>query len=216
MMKASARGVLVALHLLAISVGALPVIVDERALTPEVWKDPLAQREFDRFSQILGGLGIRRSPEETGRHLWDLASAVLHTQRALQRPFQGYYREAGTRQRWRMFPSAIEETPRFRIDVERGGNWETWYRMGDPLHAWGREHFDRDRVRAALNLYAWGLYPESYEALVDWIAARVPEADRVRVGFEMVPALAPDAAATARVVREEIRICVRDLPSETR
>ena len=115
-----------------------------------------------------------------------------------------------------MFPGAIEETPRFRIDVERGGNWETWYRMGDPLHSWGREHFDRDRLRAALNLYAWGLYPESYEALVDWIAARVPEADRVRVGFELVPALAPDATATTRVVREEIRVCIRDLPSETR
>lgn len=192
------RGVLVAVHLLAITAGSLPVLVDERILTPETWKDPVAVQEFRRWSDALGRIGIERSVDDVGAMLWDVASSILRFQRNAQAPFQGYYREAGTRQRWRMFPASVEETPRFRIDVQRDGRWETIYRMGDPDRAWGREHFDRDRVRAALNLYAWGLYPESYEQFVDWIAARAPGEGQVRVGFEALPAVAPGDAGRLR------------------
>lgn len=211
-MKSSVRGVLVALHLVAITAGSLPVLVDERALTPSAWKDPVALQEFHRWSEVLGRFGIERTPEETGAILWNVASGVLHGQRAAQRPFDVYYREAGTRQRWRMFPAAVEEMPRLRIDLEREGNWETLYRMGDPAHDWGGDYFDRDRVRAALNLYAWGLYPESYEQLVDWIAVRAPGEGRVRVGFELLPAIVPGAGSASRDVRswpEEKRVRIR-------
>lgn len=211
-MNAELRGVLVAVHLLAITAGSLPVIVDERALTPEAWREPVAQQEFQRFSALLARTGMACTPEEVSANLWNLASGVLHTQRFLQRPFQLYYQEAGTRQRWRMFPGAVEENPRFRIDVEReNGVWETLYRMGDPAHDWEHEHFDRDRVRAALNLYAWGLYPESYEQLVDWIAAKVPGEGRVRGAFELVPAVPPGTEAIVRAVREEKLVRVRAL-----
>ena len=213
-MKRQLRGVLVAVHLVAITVGSLPVIVDERALTPEAWNEPVAQQEFQRFSQLLAGSGIQRSPAQVGEDLWKLASGVLHAQRFLQRPFQSYCQEAGTRQRWRMFPGAVEETPRFRIEVDRQGNgaWELWYAMGDPVHNWEHEHFDRDRVRAALNLYAWGLYPESYEEMVDWIAARVPGTGRVRVGFDLLPAIGPDGRPASRTVREIKLARIRSLP----
>ncbi len=192
------RGTLVAVHLVAITAGSLPVLVDERILTPETWKDPVALQEFGRWSNGLAQIGIERSVDEVGAMLWDVASSVLRFQRTVQAPFQGYYQEAGTRQRWRMFPASVEETLRFRIDVERNGGWETIYRMGDPERPWGREHFDRDRVRAALNLYAWGLYPESYEQLVDWIAARAPGEGKVRIGFEALPAIAPGEAGRHR------------------
>ena len=70
--------------------------------------------------------------------------------------------------------------------------------MGSPEHRWLAHHFERDRFRAALNLYAWGLYPETYEQFVDWLAAEAkrdfPNATRLRVGFEIVPAMKPGAS----------------------
>ena len=189
------RGILIAIHVLAIVVGSLPVLVDERVLTPEAWNDPIAQQEFEAWADRLTALGMETTPDQFGQGAWNAASGILRVQRALTRPFEPYYHIVGTRQRWRMFPAAVEEPVRMRIDIESDGEWRTIYRMGSAQEDWGAPYFDRDRFRAALNLYAWGVYPESYEQFVNWLAEEVrtdfPEATRFRVGFQIEPAMKP-------------------------
>lgn len=193
---AHARGILVAIHVVAITVGSLPVLVDQRVLTPEAWQDPIAQAEFADWADRLTAWGFETTQEDVAQSSWDTASGILAVQQTLNRPFQPYYQIAGTRQRWRMFPAAVEEPVRLRIDVETNQIWETVYLMGSSDKRWLAGHFDRDRFRAALNLYAWGLYPETYEQFVDWLAAEAerdfPNANQIRIGFEVVPAMDPD------------------------
>lgn len=189
------QGILIALHLVAITVGSLPVLVDERGLTEETFQDPLVQAEFKIWAERLNV-----DPEDFGDGVWNAASGLLHTQRALQAPFEPYYEIAGTRQRWRMFPGALENPSRLRIDVLEEGDWRTVYRLGshDPGEQWLAKWFDRDRFRAALNLYAWDVYPEAYEEFVTWLAKVAaddfPTAERIRVGYEVVSALSPEEA----------------------
>ena len=186
-----------AIHVVAIAIGSLPILTDERGLTPETWNDPIAQREFEVWSKRLTNWGIETTAEEFSEGAWSAASGILRVQRTFQTPFVPYYEVAGTKQRWRMFPGAVEEPTRLRIDVQVDGRWRTVYRMGSADEVWLARYFDRDRFRAALNLYAWGVHEESgaYDQFVGWLANRAaadfPDATRMRVGFEIVPAMRP-------------------------
>jgi len=201
-------GAFVAFHLLAITLGSLPVLVDERGLNEEMFQDPVVQAEFENWAETLTDLGVEVTSEEFGDFMWSTASNILHTQRSLQAPFEFYYEEAGARQRWRMFPGAVEEPTRLRIDLRLGdseGEWRTVYLMGsrDPEQRWLAKWFDRDRFRAALNLYAWDVYPEAYAEFVIWLAEQArrdfPEATQLRVGFEVLPALTPEQAREGQI-----------------
>ncbi len=187
---------------MAITVGSLPILVDERVLTPDAWQDPIAQGEFAAWSKRLTDWGIETSPAEFEQGAWNAASGILQVQRSLTRPFQPYYEFAGTRQRWRMFPAAVEEPVRLRVDVRIAETWRTVYLMGSPDQRWLARYFDRDRFRAALNLYAWGIHPKSYTEFVDWLRHEVrrdfPEATQLKVGFEIVPALPPGTSIKPR------------------
>lgn len=193
------RGALILLHAVAITAGSLPILIDERGLTPETWNDPLARKEFAQWADRIGV-----TEEQFSEGAWNAASGILKTQRALQSPFQLYYAEAGTRQRWRMFPGALEEPTRLRIDLEEAGTWRTIYLMGvtDPQVSWLKPRFDRDRFRAALNLYAWNVYPDAYEEFIHWLAKQAardfPDATRLRVSFEVLPALKPAEARAGK------------------
>ncbi len=200
LLRRRAFPILMAIHLIAITVGSLPILVDERGLKPEVFEDPLVQAEFATWARRFSYLGIEVSADEFGQGVWKAAETLLHTQRTLQQPFELYYEEAGTRQRWRMFPGAVEDPMRLRIDAYYGEatGWRTAYLMGSgaPEHQWLAQWFTRDRFRAALNLYAWNVYPGAYDEFAEWVASQagLPLADgappaRLRMGFEVVPAL---------------------------
>jgi hypothetical protein len=193
------RAALILVHVLAITAGSIPVIVDKRAMTEEAWQDPIAQEEFERWSERMQGWGIDASPEDVEKSAWAVAAGILEFQTAVQAPFLPYYEFFGSRQRWRMFPAPVKNPVRLRIDVETGGEWVTVYRMGSREEKWLAHFFNRDRFRAALNLYAWNVYPEAYEEFVDWAAAQAaidfPAGARVRIGFEVLPVTEREEAA---------------------
>src|SRR5438874_800880 len=64
-----ARGALVALHLLAITLMALPA--PGEGMIREAWKDPSVQSEFAAWSDRCNRLGLHVTPEEFETRLWD-------------------------------------------------------------------------------------------------------------------------------------------------
>lgn len=187
------RACLIALHVLAIFIGSLPVMVDERGMKREAWADPLVQEEFANWAVLLQGWGADLSAEELEEHAWQWSGKVLRVQSALRGPFEPYYALCGTRQRWRMFPAPVPQAMSFQIEIEEAGAWRTLYEFQGEGMNWHRDWFDQDRMRAALNLYAWNVYPEAWEQAVDWLAGLAaedfPSASRIRVCFPVVPAL---------------------------
>jgi len=186
-------------HLLAITAGSLPVLVDERGLDREAWQDPLVQNEFRAWAERIREWGIEVGPADVEAAAWRFARVTLAANRRVTAIFEPYYRWLGTRQRWRMFPAAVERPVRFVIEIDPGtGIWEPVYRMGWGGEEWGARWFDRDRMRAALNLYAWGISAEGYDDLVTWLEAEVgtsfPGAERMRVGFVPVRVMGFDGA----------------------
>ncbi|MEM0968276.1 MAG: hypothetical protein AAGJ31_02905 [Verrucomicrobiota bacterium] len=186
-------GIFVLYHMGSILVGSMPLLVDERGLQPEAWEDPLVQTEIHRWSEFLQGMGWKEANAERVQGiLWEIAETNLRFHRRANQVFRGYAEWAGAKQRWRMFPAAVEEPVGFRLEmVEVGGQRRTLYAMLAPSERWRAHWFDRDRMRAALNLYAWGLEPDGYEEFVSWLAEEVidafPNAVEIRVGFAPHP-----------------------------
>ena len=189
------RGILVAVHILAVMAGAFPVIVDRRGLDREMWKTPIAQNEIEKVTARLVDLGIETTPADVGEKAWQAASRLVVFQENIQRPFGFYYREMGVRQRWRMFPAPVKERSGVVVEVKTDGKWKTVYEMGDRNHQWLAGHFNRDRFRAALNLYRWEMHPESLGELADWLAVRAsddfPESTALRLRFSVSPCVHP-------------------------
>ncbi|MEM9478299.1 MAG: hypothetical protein AAGA58_01415 [Verrucomicrobiota bacterium] len=186
-----ARAALILFHIIAITAGSIPVLVDERAMTKEAWQDPVAQDEFKKWAERLGDDWTAEDVESTA---WTVAKGLLDFQSAVEAPFEPYYQFSGTRQRWRMFPAPVKNFPRLRIDIQSANSeWTTVYQMGSSEHQWLAHYFNRDRFRAALNLYAWGVHEEAYEEFTAWTARQAakefPKASKLRVSFESIPAI---------------------------
>ncbi|MEM0896944.1 MAG: hypothetical protein AAGJ79_08650 [Verrucomicrobiota bacterium] len=182
------RAALILFHVIAITAGSIPVLVDERAMTKDAWQDPVAQEEFEKWAERLGG---DWTAQEVELIAWSLANGLLDFQSAAKAPFEPYYDYLGTRQRWRMFPAAVKNPKRFRIDIQTDGKWETVYLMGSKEKSWLADYFDRDRFRSLLNLMAWESIDRTGFRM--WVMAQAadqfPHADYIKVGFEVLPAL---------------------------
>ncbi len=188
------RAVLIALHLVAITLAALPS--PGEGMVREAWSDPTVQREFAVWVQRLNTLGISWSEQEFEDHLWDTASAYLALQGKLQLPFKNryynYYDWCGTMQSWRMFAGPHRYPSRLVIEVHEGAAWRPVYVQRDPAHAWLAWQLDEYRMRPLEYRFSWFLhryrYPEQYTDFVGFAryvarkAARdFPSADSLRV-----------------------------------
>lgn len=179
------RAALVALHLLAITLPALPI--------------PRGVSRAD-----LDGPGLSLLHEATGRPEDALGDALharlqslLAVRRAALAPLQPYYRLCGTGQSWSMF-GVLNHTPaRLEIDIDRGDGWEPLYHAHDPDHAWRRRLWTQERMRGFINDFSWRRHKPRLAQLADWLAQEIPEdvpgALRVRVQMRQRPL--PDPAA---------------------
>jgi hypothetical protein len=182
------RGALVLLHLLVITLMALPA--PGEGMVREAWKDPSVQSEFAAWTERCNRLGIHVTPEEFENRLWDVASIYMATRERVLTPFELYYELCGTLQSWRMFAGPHLYPGRLEIDVAELGVWHPVYMQRDPAHAWMAAKLDHYRVRPVLYRFSWYQYVAGYEdfrRFASWIAVQArhdfPHAERVRVAL---------------------------------
>ena len=154
-------------------------------MDPELWKDPMLVEELSGWSERLGEAGVDMTPEVLRDGLYDWAGRILEVQTTLKAPFEGYYEVAGARQRWRMFPAPDLVPYRLHIDVFDFDTWEPVYRLREPDRAWMADQLEVDRLKSALNMYAWDLYPEAYEDFAQFVATRVREDYPESIGLRL-------------------------------
>jgi hypothetical protein len=205
---AQVRAVLVALHLLAITLLALPSAGEGTARW--AWKDPTVQHEFAAWTARLNGLGVRVTQEEFEDDLWAFDSTYESVRGRVTGPFNHYYAECGTFQSWRMFAGPQRYPSRLHIDVQEAGAWKPIYVQRDPDHAWLAGQLDQYRMRPVLYRLSWYRHvPEfdDFRVLSRWVAARAardfPEASRVRVHFFTFRSPPPDEVRAGEPVEGE-------------
>ena len=100
-LKANLLALLVAAHLLAITLQALPA--PGGGMSRSTWKDPTVQAEFDAWRVRLNGWGWDGTTAQLEDQLWDFAKGFMERRDQVLTPFKPYYKHAGTTQAWRMF-----------------------------------------------------------------------------------------------------------------
>lgn len=179
------RAALIALHLLAITLQALPS--PGGGMKRSSWSEPTVQGEFEAWTRRLNRLGWQGDQAQLEQGLWEFATGFMEVRGKALKPFMPYYRYAGTFQSWRMFVAPHRHPARMQIDVYQEGQWVPVYLARDPHHPWLARQLDHDRMRAQVFRLSWPSYKSTYSRFVDWIARRAatdfPEATRVRVRF---------------------------------
>lgn len=211
--RAHLTATLVLLHLVAVTLMAIPA--PGGGMARSSWKDPTVQAELQAWHQTLSPLlpGVDAAQFEEG--LYAFASRYMKARGAVLKPFAPYYRYAGTVQSWRMFVAPHRYPARLRIEVERGGAFETVYLARDAEADWLASHLDHDRWRSAIFRFAWKSYRRHYEAFGRWVADRAredfPDATRVRLSFDKYRTPSPEEVREDRRPPAE-RILERTLP----
>lgn len=179
------RAALIALHLLAITLLALPA--PGGGMSKAAWSDPTVQAEIRAWSQRLSALGYETTPKALESRLWDLATAYMAARTKVLAPFGPYYRYAGTSQPWRMFVAPHRWPERMHVDVYEGGAWRPVYVERSSEATWLRPTLDHDRFRSAIFRFAWPQNRKTYRHFGEWLAARAavdfPTATKLRTRF---------------------------------
>jgi hypothetical protein len=188
------RGVLVALHVLAVTLMALPT--PGEGMIRSAWKDPTAQAEFAVWTQRCNALGWAITQDQFEDLLWNLASEYMRVRGILLTPFGPYYTYCGTGQGWAMFAGPHRYPGRVEIDVQEQGAWRPVYIQRDPQYAWLSGKLDHYRLRPQMYRFAWYPHTEDYHDFAAWIARTAardfPEADTVRVRMFKYRTLTPE------------------------
>jgi hypothetical protein len=200
--------VLVALHLLAVTLMALPSVGE--GMFRAAWKDPTVQEEFADWTARFNRWGIHVTQHQFEDGLYDTASAYESARGEALKPFGPYYDWCGTYQSWRMFAGPHRYPSRLEIDVDEDGAWRPVYVKSDPRHAWLSSKLDHYRMRPFLYRLSWYRYvPEfpDFDLLARWIASQAardfPKADRVRVRFFAFHTPSPDEVKAGKPITGE-------------
>lgn len=208
---AHVRGVLVGIHLLAVTLLALPA--PQGGMNRANWADPAVQDELAAWTARLNDWGIAVTQPELEEQLWEAASNYMRVRREVLRPIRPYESYCGTGQSWRMFVAPHRYPAQLHIDVEEG-EWRPVYVERDPFHRWQARQLDSYRFRSVIFRLGWESYYEEYRQFVDWLAILAskdfPKATRLRVRFAKYRILSPDEVRArnwtdVRFVLEETR-----------
>lgn len=178
------RAALVALHLIAVTLLALPSL---RGLRPNHLNHPEAVAALTALSEATD------QPVE----VWE--SRVLGFSRQTNRarlaalaPFRRYYALTGTKQGWRMFGVVNRQPARLEIHLDLDGRdeWTPIFISPAP-DGWRANLLNHERVRSLFNNFSYrrakGLYPD----FIAWVSREVveeyPTAQRVRVQLRRRP-----------------------------
>jgi hypothetical protein len=196
------RATLVLAHVAGVLLLALPSL--RAALDRSAFHDPTVQAELEAWALRFRSLGFDAGAGELEERAYGIAVAWARTRETLVAPFEPYRRYVGIRQPWVMFVAPQRYPARVEVEIEEAGRWRTIFRERSAEHAWRRELFDHDRLRAALFRYAWDAYGATYRELAEWIGTEVakdfPSADRVRVRMFRFRTPSPEEASAGAAV----------------
>ena len=176
------RGILILLHIVAISLKALPA--PEGGLNKKSWKDPTVQAEIAHWNQNLQNVGWTGTPKELEEELWKLARNIMDVRQEVLKPFQWYYRNFGADQSWRLFVAPHMFPSKLHVDIYVN---ETWLSLYEPFteYRWNHELFENPRFRPAMFRFAWTTYRNHYLEFASFIAKQAalefPEASKIRM-----------------------------------
>lgn len=177
------RGVLVALHVLAVFMLAFPAPAG--VMQRSAWRDPSVQAEFRIWTDRANALGIGVSQQEFEDFIYDLAIGFMDVRNAAIAPARPYGDYLGVRQDWRMFSAPHRFPTRLHIEIEENGAWRTLYVERSDEFTWRRAFFEHHRVRRLLFLHGWSQFRRRYEGFARYIAGEAavefPDATRVRL-----------------------------------
>ncbi len=180
------RAALIAVHVLAITLAALPAPVG--GMNRKAWSEPTVQEEFASWTARLNGAGLDLTQAELEDQLWTVAVVVMDVRGTVLAPFRPYYQLCGTTQPWRMFVAPHRFPSRLQVRVREGrGPWKVVYQVRSDEHDWNRAQLDTDRVRSAVFRYGWPTYGATYQHFARWLADRAfedfPDASQVEIRF---------------------------------
>jgi hypothetical protein len=188
------RAALVALHLAAVTLPAIPA--PEGAGSRENWKDPTVQAELASWAEQFNRWGLAVTPDELEERLWRLAGDYLAVRDRVLAPFGPYYEFCGTGQSWRMFVAPHRYPTRLHIDIQEDGAWRPVYVERDPNHNWLGGQLDHHRFRSVIFRLGWPGWDDDLTEFSRWVAGRAardfPRAERVRVHFHKYRTPAPE------------------------
>lgn len=188
------RGVLVAAHLLAVGLLALP---SPGRVTEHTLRDPALQEVLADWWGVAASVGLSMSKAETEAVALTSANAFMDVRKAVLDPFQPYFRYSGARQSWRMFGYLNRTPARFRLEAYTPGvGWSTLYEARTRAHTWNGRQLDAERFRAMINAYSWKRSRKGYDRFVDWLACTaapdVPDATKIRASMLRLRLPPPD------------------------
>ncbi len=195
------KALLIALHLLAITLQAMPAPVG--AMRKAEWKNPTVQDELSLWTARLNGWGIPWTQQEFEDHAWRIARNWLRVRRVVLSPFGPYYRYCGTQQSWRMFVAPHRYPSRLHVDIQTESEWLPVYVGRDDELDWHAQWFDHDRMRSVVFRFGWKSYRASYRQFVDFMAGlaavEFPEASHIRVRLHRARTPSPEEVRTGNL-----------------
>jgi hypothetical protein len=180
----TARAALIAL--------AIVISLFEGCPTPRASPANLAtevnQAELERWTGILGGVGVETTPATLGERVVGLSDSVNAIHGRLLAPFRPFFDVLAVSQRWSLFPIADTHPVWMHLEARCSGasDFRLVYRPNDSRAEWEETVLEYRRVRATWNPSIRG--PRAaYPTFVDWVARRLfdqrPECDAIRVRY---------------------------------
>ena len=195
------RALLIALHLLAVFLLALPA--SNRLSDQRYWHEPAQQAGLRSWA---GRLGMPK--EELQTFLWDLSQSYVKTRRRLVWPFLIYADYSGARQGWTMFANPRRTTGRFDIEIETEGQWHAVYNRRSDALDWKQWQFEHNRVRKLIGRLINRPHQPAYNEFSRWIArslaAEFPRATRARIRLITWKTLGPAERRAGEAVKESL------------
>ncbi len=180
------RAVLVAVHLFAVTMVALPA--PGGGMNRSAWKEPTVRDELDTWYGRFEAMGFQGSRQEFEDWLYEKGELVMEGRKSLLKPFNFYFQNFGTWQSWRMFVAPHTYPAVLHIEIRENGEWRKIYVERSDEFTWKRREFENDRFRSAIFRLSWPGYRKTYQQFGEWAAKEVgeefPEATEVRLTFE--------------------------------
>jgi len=190
------RAVLITLHILAISLLAIPAPV---GLSHAAMQEAGVQESLATARTVAGALGWEVDQAEATALAHDLGSRYLDARHRVLTPVRPYAQYLGVKQGWRMFSQINPAPRRLEIDLFEGGIWRPIYVARDPELAWMADLMDHERMRGFTNAFSWGKQRPRFRRFSAWLASRAaadfPEATKLKTRMVTVHLVGPEALA---------------------
>lgn len=189
---------------------ALPL---PRTVTAKTFDNPVAVEEIERWTGILGGLGVHTDPAEIRGVLIGAGGLLGGAKATLLEPARPWLRLTGTGQAWGLFTYPDTFPHKLTVEGRAGETWRLLYAGLDDEADFLRDVFVYRRVRGVYdgNTTTPG---DSWNNFTRWAAdqafAAFPDLVEVRVGFQRFHTTPPDGEADPTVVPRHLRVYRRD------